>query len=201
MLCSMIVNSLLSIANNHSFVASFEYICCANFDFERTRCSFDNVMRFILSQLALDTTDRRKIKDFLCSKYERQIARARVDGLNLLKLKTQDCVRLILELAEQNSLIIIVDVIDTIKKNERHIFIFALKKIVSKADNVVKIFITSRSSNRATIASTIDKQIQITSHEIQQDMKNFVNHLIDIAIASKLLLEGEVSSVLRNMLT
>jgi hypothetical protein len=200
MLCSMIVDSLLSIANNHPFAAPFGYIYCANPDFERALHSSDDVMRSILGQLAVDTTGRRKVKDFLCSEYERQIARASVDGLDLPKLRTQDCVRLILELAEQDPLTIIVDAIDTIKENERHALISALKRIVLEADNVVKIFITSRSSNRTTIAPAADKQIQITSHETQQDMKSFVNHLIDTAVTSKLLLEGEVPPALRSML-
>lgn len=200
MLCSMIVDSLLSIANNHPSAAPFGYIYCANPDSERIRRSADDVMRSILSQLALDRTDRRKVKDFLCSEYERQIARASVDGMDLPKLKTEDCVRLILDLAEQDPLTIIVDAIDTVKENERHALISALKRIVLEADNVVKIFITSRSSNLKTIAPAADKQLQITSHETQQDMNTFVNHSIDSAITSKLLLDGEVSPALRSIL-
>lgn len=196
----MIVNSFLSIADNHSFVASFDYFYCANLDFDKTRCSSDDVMRFIFSQLAVDTKGPRKIKDFLCSEYERQIVKTYGDGLDLPKLRTQDCARLILELAEQDSLIIIVDAIDIIKKNERHALISALKKMVMKTNNVIKIFITSRISNRTTIAPTTDKQIQIISHETQQDMKIFVNHLIETAVTSKLLFERKVFSVLRNML-
>lgn len=200
MLCSVIVDSLLSFANNDSSAAPFGYIYCANPGFERARLSSDDVMRSILSQLAVDTTGRCKVRDFLRSEYERQIARASIGGVDLLKLRTQDCVRLILELAEQDPLTIIVDAIDTIKENDQHILISALKKIVLEADNVVKIFITSRSSNRTTIAPAADKQIQITSRETQQDMETFVNHLIDTAVTSRLLLEGEVSPALRRML-
>lgn len=162
-------------------------------------CSFDDVMRFILNQLALDI-NRRQIKNFLCSKYERQIAKVSVNELNLSKLKTQNCVRLIFELAKQNFLIIIVDVIDIVKKNERHVLIFALKSIVLKTNNVVKILMTSRSSNRTTIALTVDKQIQIINHEIQQNMKSFVKHLIDIVVTNKLLFEKKMSFVLRDKL-
>lgn len=201
MLCSMLVDSLLSIANNDPSAAPFGYIYCANLDFERARRSSDDVMRSILGQLALDKTGRHKIKDFLCSEYERQTAIATVNGPDLLKLKTQDCVRLILELAEQDPLTIIIDAIDTVKENERHALISALKGIVLEADNVVKILITSRSSNRTVFTPAADKQIQITSHETQQDMESFVNHLIDTAMKSKLLLEGKVSPALRSMLT
>lgn len=200
MLCSVVVDSLLSTATNHPSAAPFGYIYCANPDFERARPSSDDVMRCVLSQLALDTSGQHKIKEFLCSEYERQIARASVDGLDLPKLRTQDCVRLILELAEQDPLTIIIDAIDIFKGDERHVFISALERIVLEADNVVKIFITSRSSNRTTITQAADKQIQITSHETQPDMESFVNHLVDTAVKSKLLLKGEVSPALRSML-
>lgn len=72
--------------------------------------------------------------------------------------------------------------------------------MVIKPNNVVKIFITSKISNYTTIASTIDKQIQIINHETQQDMKIFVNHLIKTVVTSKLLLEKKMFFVLRNML-
>ena len=194
------MDSLFSIAKNNPFAAPFGYLYCANPDFERARRSSDDVMRSILRQLALDPTGQRKMKDFLCSEYERQVATASVDGLDLLKLRTQDCVRLILELAEHDPLTIVIDAIDTVRDNERHTLISALKGIILEADNVVKILITSRSSNRTTIAPVADKQIQITSHETQQDMESFVNHVIDTAVTSKLLLEGEVSPTLRSML-
>ena len=200
MLCSMIVDSLLSTAKSDPSAAPFGYIYCANPDFEEARCSSDEVMRSTLGQLALHRTGRRTIKDILYSEYERQIATASVDGLDLPKLRTQDCVRLILELAEQDPLIIIIDAIDTFKESERHTLVSALKEIVSKADNVVKILITSRSSIRTAIEPAVNKRIEITSHETQRDMEIFVNHLIDTVVTSKLLLEGRVSPALRNML-
>lgn len=200
MLCSMIVDSLLLTAKNDPPAAPFGYIYCANPDFEKARRSSDDVMRSILGQLAIDRTDRRTIKDFLYSEYERQIATASVDGLDLPKLNTQDCVRLVLELAEQDPLTIIIDAIDTVKESERHTLASALKEIVLKAKNVVKILITSRSSNCAAIELAVNKQIQINSHETQRDMESFVNHLIDTVVTSKLLLEGRVSPALRNML-
>ena len=199
-LCSMIVDSLLSTAKNDPSAAPFGYFYCANPIFEKARSSSDDVMRSILGQLALDTTGQRSIKDFLYSEYERQIAMANVVGHDLPKLNMRDCVRLILEHAEQNPLTIIIDAMDTIKENERPALMSALEEIILKADNVVKILITSRSSNRPTIASAPNKQIQISSHETQQDMKTFVNRLLDTAVTRKLLLEGRVSPALRSLL-
>ena len=131
MLCSMIVESLLSIAKNDPSAAPFGNIYCANPDFEKIRPSSDDVMRSILGRLALDTTSRHSIKDFLYSEYERQIAMASVVGFDIPKVKTHDCVRLILELAEQDPLTIIIDAIETVSKNERHALTSALEEIVS----------------------------------------------------------------------
>ena len=199
-LCSMIVDSLLSAAENDPSTAPFGYFYCANPDFEKARLSSDAVMRSIISQLALDRTGQRSIKDFLYSEYERQMARTKVVGHDLPKLRTRDCIRLILEHAEQNPLTIIIDAMDTVEQNERHTLISAIKEIVLKADNVVKILITSRSDNRTMMKTAANKHIQITSLETQQDMKSFIDHLLDTAVTSMMLLEGRVSPDLRNLL-
>lgn len=200
MLCSMIVDSLLLAAKTDPSAASFGYIYCANPDFEKPRRSSAAVMRSVLGQLALDRTGGRTIKGFLYSEYERQIATASVDGLDLPKLNTQDCTRLVLELAEQDPLTIIIDAIDTVEESERYILAFALKEIALKADNVVKIMVTSRSCNCAALEPTVNMQIQITSHETQRDMESFVNHHIDTVLNNKMLLGGRVSPALRIML-
>ncbi|KAL6713705.1 hypothetical protein ACLMJK_009170 [Lecanora helva] len=200
MLCSMIADTLLCNARNNPAAAPFGYIYCANPDFEKKYVSSDDVMRSILGQLALDRNSHRTIKDVLYSEFERQIAKASVDGLDLPKLKTQDCVRLVLELAEEDPLIIIIDAIDTVTESERFSLISALKEIVWKADNIVKILVTSRSSSYAGIESAATHRIQITSHGTQQDMGIFVNHLIDCAVASERLLEGRVSQALRELM-
>lgn len=199
-LCSVIVDSFSSAANTDPFLAPFAYFYCANPDFEKARCSPDDIMRSLLGQLSLGATEECKIKDFLCSEYDRQVAKTRVNGLDLLKLRTQDCVRLILELAEQDPITIIIDAIDTIEEIERHSLMSALEMVISEADNVVKILITSRSSACARVASVANKRIQITRQEAQQDMTSFVSHLIDEAASNMLLLEGNVSSALRDLL-
>ena len=198
--CSIVVDSLFSTMDSDTDSALLAYFYCANPELERSRRASEDVMRTILGQLALDTKHRKKVKDLLYSEYERQAATASVDKLDLPRLTTSDCVRLILELAELDPLTIVVDAVDSVEENERHLLMGALKEIISKADNVVKILVTSRSNNRTAIASAADKQIQITSHQTQQDMEAFVNQLIDSAIESKLLLEGRVSPNLRSTL-
>ncbi|KUI70485.1 Ankyrin repeat and KH domain-containing protein mask [Cytospora mali] len=197
-LCSVVVDASLQTTANHPLTTPSGYFYCANSEFEKARSSSDDIMRSILSQLALDPTDRSKIGDFLCSEYERQSAMARANGLSLSKLKTQDCTRLILELAEKDPLTILVDGLDSINEKELPVLLGALREIVTKADNVVKIFTTSRSNNHMTSIS--DKQIQITAHETKVDMETYVHHQVHTVVTDKVLLQGNISPSLRSML-
>ncbi|KAK7417634.1 hypothetical protein QQX98_004455 [Neonectria punicea] len=200
-LCSVVVDSLLATAGNNASAAPFAYFYCANPEFEKARRSSDDVMRTILAQLAVDAGHRTKIKDFLCSEFERQVALAGAGKLDMPKLRTKDCVRLILELAEEDPVTIVIDGIDSVEDHDRPILIDALRKIISKADNVVKTFVTGRSSSHTAMALAPDFQIQITRHETGKDMQAFVDHLVDAAVARKLLLGGNLSAETRRMLT
>lgn len=199
-LCSIIVDDLLVAATNNTSAAPFAYFYCASLESEKERRSSASVMRTIVLQLALDASHPMKMKDFLCAEYERQLLQARAGKLDMPRLTTKDCVRLILELAEEDPMTIVIDGIDAVDDNDRPILIQALRDIVSKADNIVKILITSRSSSRAAAIPASEFHIQITSQETKGDMKVFVDGLIDNAVANKVLLEGKVCVDTQNLL-
>lgn len=146
----------------------------------------------------MSPTESRKIRDFLVSEYERQSALATVNGLDQPKLKLQDCVRLILELAEKDPLIIIIDSVDSVDEEERRDLLSALRDIAVKADNVVKILSTSRSNSHAL--SVADKKVQITTHEARLDMEAYIRHQVHKIVIDRLLLEGDVSPSLQTTL-
>ncbi|KAF4880032.1 Ankyrin repeat and KH domain-containing protein 1 [Colletotrichum siamense] len=107
---------------------------------------------------------------------------------------------LILELSQQDPITIILDGLDSVVDTERHILIIALRDILSKADNIVKIFVTSRTSARAAAVPEAEFRIHITSQETDSDMEAFVDYLIDDAVESKRLLEGRLGVGTRAML-
>lgn len=191
-LCSIIVDALLVAATNNPSVAPFAYFYCANLESEKDRRSSASVMRTTVFQLALDTSHPTKMRHFLCAEYERQLLQARAGKLDMPTLTTKDCVRLILELAEEDPVTIVIDGIDAVEETDRPILIQALREIVSKADNIVKILITSRSSSRVAAVPASEFRIHITSQETQGDMEVFVDRLIDDAVSNKVLLEGKV---------
>lgn len=199
-LCSVIVDALLAAATNNPSAAPFAYFYCANLESEKDRRSSDSVMRTILFQLGLDKSHSMKMRNFLCAEYERQLLQARAGKLDMPRLTTKDCVRLILELAEEDPVTIVIDAIDAVNDTDRPILIQALREIVSKADNIVKILVTSRSSSRVAAVPASEFRIQITSQETQGDMKVFVDRLIDNAVADEVLLEGKVCADTQNFL-
>ncbi|KAK2744182.1 multiple ankyrin repeats single kh domain-containing protein [Colletotrichum kahawae] len=91
-LCSIIIDHLLSngTANANSSMAPFGYFYCANPGSERMRRTVDDVMRTILFQLAIDSSDRTKLRDVLSEEYKHQILRSRAGKLDLPRLKLQN---------------------------------------------------------------------------------------------------------------
>ncbi|KAF6809884.1 ankyrin repeat domain-containing protein [Colletotrichum musicola] len=199
-LCSVVVDSVLSIASTTPSAAPLAYFYCANPESEKARRSSDDTMRTILFQLCVNATHPTQMRDILSSEYERQRARSRAGKMDMPRLRTKDCVRLILELAEQDPMTIVIDGLDSVEDSERPDLIDALREIVSHADNVVKIFVTSRSSHRAAAMPIAEFQIQLTTQETRPDMEAFVEHSVDDAVARKLLLEGNLRPEIRRML-
>lgn len=197
-LCSVVVDAFLTTAANNPLAAPLGYFYCTNLKSEKARSSSDDIMRTILGQLAMGSIESRTTRDFLCSEYARQSAQARVDGLDLPKLKTGDCKRLILELAEKDPLTIVIDSLDSLDEEERTRLLGALNDIVAKSESVVKIFTTSRSNSHAT--SSADKQIRITAHETHEDMEAYVRHHVSTSAIDRVLLEGDVFPSLQRTL-
>ncbi|KAL0934979.1 multiple ankyrin repeats single kh domain-containing protein [Colletotrichum truncatum] len=199
-LCSVIVDSLLSRASNNPSAAPFAYFYCANPEFEKARRTADDIMRTILFQLAIDGSSCTNMKEFLPDEYERQLLRSRAGKSDIHRLTTADCVRLILELAQQDPITIVIDGLDSVDNKERPRLIEALEELISTAENVVKIFVTSQTSNSASNLPVSEFTIQITQQEARQDMEEFIDHLLNTAVARKELLEGNLPHDTRELL-
>ncbi|KAF9871950.1 hypothetical protein CkaCkLH20_10582 [Colletotrichum karsti] len=201
-LCSVVIDSLLPVSSTNQAVtpAPLAYFYCANPRSEKSRSSADDIMRTILFQLAIDSSHRTKMRDFLCSEYERQTALARAGKMDMAKLRVKDCVRLMLELAELDPLTIVLDGLDSVEDSERPDLIGAFEELVKKADNVVKVFVSSRTTSRSAAKPTHEFEIQTSSQETRADMEAFIDHLVNKAVTSKLLLDGRPCPDTREML-
>lgn len=197
-LTSLVIDTLSQTAAQYPSPAPLAFFYCANSDWERSRASSDSVMRTIFWQLCLDASGPTKVRDSLLAEYERKTARARIDGFDAPRLHTQDCVRLILELAQHDPLTIIVDALDTLDQKERHALTKALCDIVSKADNVVKVFVSKRTDSHLRSALNARNCINITAEETHVDMATFIEHRIATINSNQWLLD--VSSNLHDEL-
>ncbi|KAH7118396.1 ankyrin repeat-containing domain protein [Dactylonectria macrodidyma] len=180
-LCSMIVDVLAATGMATPAPAPSAYVYCANDEIEPGRSSPDELMRTILAQLAFGRGDETKVHNVLVSAYKRRSALAQVDKLD--KLKSEDCVQLLLELAEQESLTIIIDGISHIKGENSRIVIDALKSIVKNSGNVVNILVSNNNRDLPTLVP--NETISITGHEVRQDMESFIHHQLDAKFAAR----------------
>ncbi|KAH7150140.1 ankyrin repeat-containing domain protein [Dactylonectria estremocensis] len=181
-LCSVIVDDLIVTGMTTPAAAPFAYVYCANNENEPGRSSPDELMRTILAQLAFCRADTTKIHNVVWSAYERRLALAQVDKLSLERLKSEDCVQLLLELAEQEPLAIVIDGIDDIKAEHNRIILDALRSIVANSGNVVKVLVSSNHD----LSSPVPKEtINITGRDVRQDMESFIHHQLDAKLAAR----------------
>ncbi|KAH7160965.1 ankyrin repeat-containing domain protein [Dactylonectria macrodidyma] len=167
-LCSVIVDDLAATNKTVPDAAPFAYVYCANDESEPERSSPDTLMCTILAQLASGGAETTKVHNVLWSSYERRSALAQVGERSLDKLKSKDCVELLVELAEQEPFTIIIDGIDDINGEHNIIMIDALKSIVTNSGNVVKVLV---SSNHDLATLVPNEAINITSDQVRQDME------------------------------
>jgi hypothetical protein len=196
-LCSVVIDSFLTIAAKNSSAAPFAYFYCSTCEFEPERTSPEEVLRSILRQLAINRTEGLKVREFLWSEYERRAAAARVDGMELSRLRVEECVKLILELTGEDPISIVVDAIDEIPESDRYVLLKALIRIATEADNVVKVFLTSRTESKILATLETSKKINITPRDTRSDMEVFVRQQLDNVLAQRRLLNGNISSSLR----
>lgn len=197
-LTSLVIDTLSQLAAQYPAPAPLAFFYCANSDWERNRASADTVMRTLLWQLCLDASGETKVRESLLAEYERKAAMANIDGFDVPRLRTQDCVRLALELAQQDPLTIVVDALDTLDQKERYVLTKALSDIVSKADNVVKVFVSTRTDTHLRSTLIASNYINITAEDTHADMVTFIEHRIDAIDSNQWLLD--VSSSLHDTL-
>lgn len=198
-LCSVVVDDLITTTTKYQAAAPFAYIYCSSEEFELGRSSSNDVMRTIIGQLAFGRAEKPKVHNALWSDYERRSALARVNGVDLDKLTSDDCVRLILELGGQESLTIILDGIYHIKGKENRAIIDGLESIVMNSENVVKVLVSTNNNDHLLSALSPSEILNVTAQDVHRDMESFVNRELDTALAAGWV-DGKVWPTLRGVL-
>ncbi|KXH68775.1 hypothetical protein CSAL01_08533 [Colletotrichum salicis] len=166
---------------------------CQKIDFKRSLTGYAWPLITITTNSLINLASTALANDFSNMK-------TRAGKFDMAKLSVTQRVRIILEIAEQEPMTIVVDGLDSIDQAERPAVIGALPELVGNADNVVKVFITSRSTNRSGSKPAAEFEIEITSEDTKEYMEAFVDHLVEKSVKEKVLLEGDLHLDTQKML-
>ncbi|ETS84809.1 hypothetical protein PFICI_02834 [Pestalotiopsis fici W106-1] len=216
-ICSAVVDDFLHERVSNQLAAHVAYFYCADCEFEPERAQASGVMRSILRQLTIANASQSMVHDIILSDFERRSAQAKVDGMDLQKKTTKDCVNLILEVTLRDPVTILVDALDEVREPDRPALINALEEIVVKSSSIVKVFLTSRNNSQIfsllrsrdtstevgslrQLANPHLKEIEVASDETLPDMKAYVARELTQAVKGRRLLKADPSSELWDLL-
>lgn len=193
------VQKFLDASQSDTNSAPVAFFYCIRATAEPERANPEQILRAILKQLA-KAKSTTPLHPKIRVKYESAKEEARDDGSDLTPLSISECVAMILDILQDTSVTIFIDALDECNPSRRHELLQALRKIVSEASNVVKIFVSSR-DHADIVNKLLDvPNIYIESTDNFEDIKNFITSRIDQAIDDQRLLNGAVSPVLRDQI-
>ncbi len=172
------------------------FVYCARVESEKQRADPTEILRAILKQLS-SSDPNSPVQTSVVQAYEEKRKEAEADGSEPDKLTIAETTELTLDLLQTNPATIILDALDECTPNLRHELMTALENIISKSANVVKIFVSSRDDTDIVLRLGRFPSIVIQGNDNHQDIKRFVDFEVHRAISDKLLLDGQVSDLLK----
>lgn len=191
-LTSLVVGSYLNHIAQPATLAPIAYFYCTKSSSEIERSDTSEIMRSLARQLGFWSSQPRTVRSTIKFEFERCKDAAKLDGFPISKLSTGDCVKMILDLAATDSVTIVVDALDEVPDNDRYELVQAFKAIVQDADNVVKVFLTSRNDTQIQALLGDVSSVHIHEDDVRLDMKTFVGHAVRSRIQARSLLDGDV---------
>ena len=117
------------------------------------------------------------------------------------KLDISECVGLMLQVLRDRSAFVVLDGLDECDPSRRHAILLALAEIVQKAETPLKVFVSSRDDSDIVCHLGLTPNVVIRPGDNNTDIKRFVLHQVEQAIAEKRLLKGNVSDGLKEHIT
>ena len=116
-------------------------------------------------------------------------------------LTSSECVKLIIQLANQRTLTtIVIDALDECDLSSRAELLESLDQVVEESAGLIKILISSRNDRAITCHLEGFPNLTINANDNHKDIAKFVEHKVDTMIKSKKLLWGKVSTELRKLI-
>lgn len=196
-LASAIVDSVLLQSSNQASPPLLAYFYCSKTPSEVELSDPKEIMRSIVRQLGVTSGAQKTIHSAIVNEYERREAEAKIEGFDVTRLSLQDCIRAVLNITGPDPAAIVLDAIDEVQPKSRHELVEALQQISRDSGSVVKIFVTSRDDDQVLSLLTNALMLRIDAENNRTDIESFVRDQVALAINSRRLLGGDVSSKLQ----
>ncbi|KAL8783475.1 MAG: hypothetical protein Q9213_004612 [Squamulea squamosa] len=198
-LMSTVIQSLLDDKTQNTATSAFAYFYCSRDAAETARANPDEIIRALLKQIScFDAT--QPVHAAVLREYRKRLRDADEDGADPSKLSLRECTDLILDITDQLPAIVMIDALDECDALRRHELLQALKIIVQKSNNLVKVMVSSRDDSDIVCRLANVPNVYIKSDDNADDVDRFVEQELDKAIDEQRLLQGCVSVSLRQLI-
>ncbi|KAL8778969.1 MAG: hypothetical protein Q9213_007169 [Squamulea squamosa] len=196
-LASVVVDTFLEERSGHSSSAPLAYFFCSKNTAESERSDPHEILRSILRQLIVDAGNTSTVHERVLAEFEHRDAEAKVDGFDIRRLQADECVKLIVSTTSSNPATIVLDAIDEVNSQSRHVLLSALNQIVQDSSNVVKVFVTSRDDSNIQSLLPDAVALRIQERYVKRDLEVYVQQEVSSSIRNRRLLNGAVSEKLK----
>ncbi|KAG4437473.1 hypothetical protein IFR05_007028 [Cadophora sp. M221] len=192
MLVAHVIEYLQARAQRDGGVA---YFYCARTANEPERADPAELLRCLLEQMAcLDESEPIQLPVVTAYNSRKKEARGRTPE----KLGMDECAEVVIELLHQNPVTIVVDGLDECDPTRRQDLLDMFQQIINDANNIVKIFVSSRDDHDIVHRLSQVPNLYIGAVNNKEDIESFVTCRVSEAISKKRILCGNVSQDLRN---
>ncbi|KAH6710655.1 hypothetical protein BKA61DRAFT_578491 [Leptodontidium sp. MPI-SDFR-AT-0119] len=194
MLVAHVIEYLQARAQGDGGVA---YFYCARTANEPERADPTELLRCLLEQMAcLDESEPIQLPVVTAYNSRKKEARGRKPE----KLGMGECAEVVIELLRLNAVTIIVDGLDECDPTRRQDLLDMFQKIINDANNIVKIFVSSRDDHDIVHRLSQVPNLYIGAVNNKEDIENFVTSRVSEAILKERILCGRVPQQLRNVI-
>lgn len=123
---------------------------------------------------------------------------AELNGAQMLPLDISEIKAHILAIAKDDPITMVLDALDEVDYANREWLFDALEQIVQESQNVVKLFVSSRTDGDILERFEQHSKVRIDDLVNHDDMQRFIKHKVAESIGTKKLLRGKVSPSLRD---
>ncbi|PVG00856.1 hypothetical protein CPB86DRAFT_812717 [Serendipita vermifera] len=172
------------------------YFYCLRDTARPERAEPEEILRAILKQLVCGIPENRAdnpVEKSYSSLKKEAMKRGEEPG----PLSLQICVGLLLEITSQYPATIIIDALDECRRDKRHELLKALDRLLQRADNPTRIFVSSRNDEDLVLRMRFRSNIIIEASKNTVDIQRFVHEQVEEAVRDRKLLRGTVEPDLK----